>query len=132
MKGDFTRFTHAPARRYSGVLKQQGRVELDADTNEAHAIDDRIRRITNVDVIGRTGVPENDAGFGIAAVDDDLAIGAGRMYVEGILCELDADALYTAQPHLPVVEPLIAEGEDADGRVDLVYLDVWQRHVTAI
>lgn len=132
MKGDFTRFTHEPTRRYSGVLKQQGRVELDADTNEAHAIGDRIRRVTNIDVIGRTGAPENDAGFGIAAMGEDLAIGRGRMYVEGILCELDTDVTYGTQPHLPVAEPLLEEGADADGRIDLVYLDVWQRHVTAV
>ena len=30
MKGDFTRFTHHPGKHYSRVLKQQGRVDLDA------------------------------------------------------------------------------------------------------
>jgi hypothetical protein len=31
MSGDYTRFTFDPLNRYSGVLMQQGRVQLDAD-----------------------------------------------------------------------------------------------------
>ena len=34
MKGDFTRLTFAPAKHYSSVRQQQGRVQLDADWNE--------------------------------------------------------------------------------------------------
>jgi hypothetical protein len=128
MKGDFTRFTFAKDRRYSDVLEQQGRLELDADANEQVAIRDHLGRTTNIDVIGRTGAPENDAGFAITADGVGIGIGAGRMYVDGILCELDEAATYTVQPHLPSPEPL----DPADGRTDLVYLDVWQRHVTAV
>lgn len=51
MKGDFTRFTHDPGRRFRGVLMQQGRVQLDADWNEHVAIRDRLERVTNTDVI---------------------------------------------------------------------------------
>ncbi len=35
MKGDFTRFTFNANKHYNRVLKQQGRVDLDADWNEA-------------------------------------------------------------------------------------------------
>lgn len=132
MKGDFTRFTHAPQKAYTGVLEQQGRVRLDADFNEDTAIRDRLRRTTNIDVIGRTGAPENDAGFAITASAEDLGIGAGRMYVDGILCELDDATTYSAQPFPPTPVPLGGETEITDGRTDLVYLDVWQRHVTAV
>lgn len=128
MKGDFTRFTFAKQRRYTGVLEQQGRVELDADANEQVAIRDHLRHTTNIDVIGRTGAPENFAGFGITPDGSGLAIGAGRMYVDGILCELDEAVTYATQPHLPTPDPLAP----ADGRTDLVYLDVWQRHVSAV
>ena len=38
MRGDFTRDTFDPTRHYSGVLLQQGRVQLDADANEQSAI----------------------------------------------------------------------------------------------
>ncbi|MCX6048065.1 MAG: DUF6519 domain-containing protein, partial [Chloroflexi bacterium] len=34
MKGDFTRSTFKPAKHYSSVRMQQGRVQLDADWNE--------------------------------------------------------------------------------------------------
>jgi len=38
MKGDFTRDTFNPAKHFSRVLLQQGRVALDADHNEQNAI----------------------------------------------------------------------------------------------
>ena len=38
MKGDFSRQTYKKAKHYSGVLMQQGRVQLDADWNEQQAI----------------------------------------------------------------------------------------------
>ena len=38
MKGDFSRQTADPKKHYSGVLMQQGRVQLDADWNEQLAI----------------------------------------------------------------------------------------------
>lgn len=41
IKGDFTRFTFDPKNRFSGVLTQQGRVNLDADWNELAAFVDR-------------------------------------------------------------------------------------------
>ena len=55
-----------------------------------------------------------------------LSISAGRMYVEGVLCENDENVPFTAQPDLPgAVLPAGA------GRY-LAYLDVWQRHLTAL
>ena len=38
MPGDYSRNTFDPRRHYSGVLMQQGRVQLDADWNEQQAI----------------------------------------------------------------------------------------------
>ena len=39
MKGDFSRYRFDPAKHYTAVLEQQGRVQLDADANEQRAID---------------------------------------------------------------------------------------------
>ena len=65
MKGDFTRDSFDERKQYSQVLLQQGRVQLDADWNEAAAIaahrDERALR----DLIGASGSP--DEGFQIAA-----------------------------------------------------------------
>src|SRR5688572_32947794 len=91
MKGDFTRFTYDPAKRYTAVLKQQGRVELDADYNEHAFMRDRLARITATDVIGPVGAPETGGGFaiGIAGGGQDLTVSEGRIYVAGILCEAE-------------------------------------------
>jgi hypothetical protein len=38
MKGDFTRMTFDPAKRYIRVFEQQGRVQVDSDWNEMNDI----------------------------------------------------------------------------------------------
>ncbi|MFC2077592.1 DUF6519 domain-containing protein [Candidatus Bipolaricaulota bacterium] len=91
MKGDFSRFTDDPKKHYSGVLKQQGRVDLDADWNEEIAIRQHLSRTTRKDVIGLCGVPSGASGFEITIGENtnDLFISPGRIYVDGILCELE-------------------------------------------
>src|SRR5580692_3443393 len=87
MKGDFSRIRFNPAKQYTAVLEQQGRVALDADSNEQQAIDGYLRDTTNIDVIGRFGGPIDDAGFGIEVAGNQILIGRGRYYVDGILVE---------------------------------------------
>ena len=55
----------------------------------------------------------------------NLSIEAGRCYVDGILCELEARASYAHQPDGGAGERL------APGSY-LLYLDAWQRHVSAL
>ena len=55
MKGDFTRVTFEPRKRYTGVRMQQGRVQLDADWNEQAEIQAYLERTEATDVIGRSG-----------------------------------------------------------------------------
>jgi hypothetical protein len=91
MKADLSRVTFDPAKRFSGVMYQQGRVVLDADLNEQHAIESHAVRAEAADVIGLTGVPKTEAGGFAVDVTDDLAnltIEPGRMYAGGVLCEL--------------------------------------------
>jgi len=92
MKADLTRSTFRKEKHYSGVRMQQGRVQLDADWNEQADIDAHLDETTRTDVIGRCGVPVHDAGFAVAPLpgSTDLAISAGRAYVDGILCENEA------------------------------------------
>lgn len=94
MKGDISRSTFRQEQHYHGVLMQQGRVQLDADWNESLDIVAHLDETTRVDTIGRTGVPKVGGGFGIDIAPGglDLTIGAGRMYVDGLLCELDGSA----------------------------------------
>jgi len=91
MKGDFSRLTFKKKKNYNGVLKQQGRVSLDADANELIEIVAHQRRVRTVDVIGTCCAPLNAGGFKIRHPGDnlqDLLISTGRIYVGGQLCEL--------------------------------------------
>jgi len=124
MKGDFSRLVFDPHKQYTRVLMQQGRVQLDADWNEQAAILLHYLERLAADLIGPFGGPEDDLGFAIAPVVENaeiskLTTGKGRYYVDGLLCEnqQDYDWLPTdGFPDLPL----------------LVYLDVWERHVTHI
>ncbi|SFE86159.1 DUF6519 domain-containing protein [Nitrosomonas sp. Nm166] len=131
MKGDFSRDTFDPSKHFSRVLQQQGRVLLDADTNEQTAILLHYLRTLVTDLIGPYAGPEgDDLGFGISQGSDsdnkNFSIGKGRYYVKGILCENDADITYQNQEDYPNPPDLDPE------RTYLIYLDVWERHITAL
>ena len=65
MNGDFSRISYNPNKRYTRVLKQQGRVDLDSDWNEQSAILDILDRKKAIDIIGHCGVPKKGGGFQI-------------------------------------------------------------------
>ena len=136
MKGDFTRDTYDPAKHYSRVLMQQGRVTLDADHNEQTAILLHYIRTLARDLIGPYAAPSEDPGFLLRydLTNRDLIIGAGRYYVDGILVENDEDCAYSEQPDwpLPPNDPLAGEIKSQAGNVFWAYLDVWERHITYI
>lgn len=126
MKGDFTRVTFRPQAHFTGVRLQQGRVGLDADFNEQVDIAAHRDETTTRDAIGPCGGPIGDAGFEMSVAGDDLAIGAGRYYVDGLLCENEEATTFGEQPDLPGAELPTAPG------TYLAYLDVWTRHLTAL
>ncbi len=130
MKGDFTRFTFDSDKRFARVLTQQGRVSLDSDWNEAAAIQAYLAQTRTQDVIGLCGVPKDNAGMGVTPTPDgnDLQLSAGHIYINGQLAQVGEGVTYGAQPHLPN-PPAINPAHD---RRDLVYVDMWQRHVTAV
>jgi hypothetical protein len=94
MKADLTRDTFFPFKHFSRVLTQQGRVQLDADSNEQASILLRYLRALAADIIGPAGGPKGNVGFGISALSPapsqpDFEIGFGHYYVNGLLCEAD-------------------------------------------
>jgi hypothetical protein len=119
MKGDFSRLTFDPRKRYSGVLMQQGRVQTDADWNEQLDIQRHRAETEALDTIGPSGVPKGTGGFEIqplasaAAGIVDLAVSPGRIYVDGLLCESDAGAIALSAVQ---AQQATAAGLDADGR----------------
>lgn len=131
MKGDFTRETFNQRDHFNRVLMQQGRVMMDADWNEQEAIEAHLERTEAVDVIGPCGAPMDDAGFAITAQGGKLFIGAGRFYADGILCENEIDSIdFTTQPDFP--NPPDPMGDVQKTGFALAYLDVWERHITAL
>lgn len=115
MHADLSRSTFRPQRHYSAVLAQQGRVQLDADANEQAAIQLHHSRTTTADLIGQHGGPTGAAGFAIQFVGssgelDDLEIGAGRYYVDGILCEAGRPV-----PGVPVPDDKDPDGKGGEG-----------------
>lgn len=140
MRGDFTRLRFEPHRtRYTAVLRQQGRVALDADHNEQRAIDAYLRETVTGDVVGACGVPADAPGFTITAPDGVPTIGAGRAYVDGLLAANAEEVTVDAQPDGPPGGALVRRTNgtwvalaDAPNGTYLAYLDVWERHVIAL
>jgi hypothetical protein len=143
MKGDFSIDRFDSTKHFNRVLKQQGRVDLDADWNEQASIAQYSLRTMLTDILGPAAGPRDNCGFGVIdwktlSADDqdalkkaglepefgDFLVGAGRYYVDGLLVENDAPLAYSAQPEWR--GPKLAAGKY------LAYLDVWERHVTYI
>jgi hypothetical protein len=93
MTGDFSRNSQDPTKSYTGVLMQQGRVQVDADWNEQLALAQHRTDIQTIDVIGESGTPMGEDGFGISLTptNDDFFIHPGRYYIGGLLCEIDPE-----------------------------------------
>ena len=126
MKGDFTRSTFDHTKHYSGVRMQQGRVQLDSDWNEQVDIQMHLRKQRTEDVVGLCGAPIGNAGFGLTD-NGKLMIGAGHYYAHGILCENETECSFEKQDDYSDYMKL-----PHDEGYYLFYLDVWQRHITAV
>src|SRR6516162_6538759 len=157
MSFDSSRFTFNPWNDFLGVVMQQGRVQLDSDWNEWLAEFARCVQAGSMDTMGRAVVPATTPNAFLikAAVDagghQHLTIGAGRMYVDGLMVENHGpatsalwDPALAEMSGAPAAPPPVAE-IDLDYTVQpyllnavlpttagpfLVYLDVWKRAVT--
>lgn len=155
MKSDNSRVTFDARKHFSGVRLQQGRVQIDADANEQSDIVNHRIETEAGDVIGLCGAPLHNPAFHIVGDLDglsaeerallgntrpltgtakiptgfalpDFLISAGRYYVDGILCENEDLISYLTQPDLPHAPRIDEPG------LYVVYLDVWQRLLTAL
>ena len=110
MHGDYTRFTFNRDKKYTRVQKQQGRVDLDSDWNEYVQMVEDLRESLAINTIGCCGVPVPkslsdwcdfditvpsdvtwNGGFEIHLAGHHLRIMPGKIYVHGILCELNEE-----------------------------------------
>jgi hypothetical protein len=164
MSFDISRITFNPLKDYLGVVMEQGRVQLDSDWNELIAEVARRIQAGTMDIVGLAGVPSTTPySFKIKAGIDStqtpnvphVTIGAGRIYVDGLMAENHALATsgsltwdpalaeisatpqipgaaqlvtdYSRQPYLPLASLTMTQ---VTGKQLLFYLDVWQREVT--
>ncbi|WP_141340284.1 DUF6519 domain-containing protein [Bradyrhizobium sp. USDA 3458] len=163
MGGDYGRLSFDALRDFVSVLIQQGHPILDSDWNELVAILERRFRAETVDVVGRAVVPrETPTGFEIRlAAGPVLAIGRGRMYVDGLLAEnhgriglgaapvFDRARVAAGKPVGVLDEAISQEANDfieytgqpylpvppglpASDGPHIAYLDVWRREVTPL
>jgi hypothetical protein len=141
VKGDFSDVRFDPTKHFSQVLQQQGRVQLDSDANEQTAILLHYLRALATDLIGPAGGPDATAGFEIQPSFDakntlvDLTIAPGRYYVDGILCELESTLNSDGNP-VPISfrdqpDYRLETDEELPDLPFLVFLDVWERYVSA-
>ncbi len=149
--GNFSRDTFDKLKHYVGVRLQQGVPLVDADWNEQEDI--RMFELQSfLKWFVGNGVPKGNDGFHIKPVNngvpndfiikggDGTPEGAGRCLVDGWEVINENDIRYTKQPlfnntslaeawGVPVLEPLTTPLIGT--RVDLVYLDVWEREVNS-
>ena len=157
MSFDNSRFPFDPFKNYSGVVMEQGRVQLDSDWNEWLAELARRTQAGTLDILGRAVYPATTPfAFQITATTDGsgtnhVLIGPGRMYVDGLLAE-NHGALGSAQwdpalaelsgsPQPPASSPTGTTDYTAQPNLPnavlpagngpfLAYLDVWTRPIT--
>ena len=156
MSFDNSRFTFNPQKDYAGVVMQQGRVQLDSDWNEWLAEMIRRTQAGTLDTLGRAVYPATTPfAFHITVSasggTNELKIGPGRLYVDGLLAENHGDPA-TAQwdpalaemsntpqpppeprpaPSTTRKQPFMPPGTKvpAGNGPFLAYLDVWIRPV---
>lgn len=133
MATDIARLSFDPARHYTGVAAQQGRVTLEAEQNEQRIIDAEERRLELIDIIGPAGTPDN--GYAIAAATgSDFTISAGTMYAGGLRVALDHSILYSNQPdwldHTDDPDWIAPDGKT--GPNEHIILVLQERDVTAV
>ena len=141
MSSDRARISYDERRRYRSVVTQQGRVTLEADSNEDRTIAGETLRAETLDIVGLNGTPDN--GFWVepqaAATNPpyDIEIGPGTLYVGGERVVLGDTLWYSEQE-----EWLDFEGDpawvdpggpaSANAANELVYLYLEEHEVGAV
>lgn len=96
MAADIARITYDPTRQYRNVIKQQGRVTLEADDNEAAAIGSEALRHETVDFVGPAVAL--GSGYAVSTSGSTITINPGVFYLGGWRLELDAPVDWASQP----------------------------------
>ncbi|TFI56942.1 hypothetical protein E2493_17610 [Sphingomonas parva] len=132
MKGDFSRVSFNAEHGFTRVNAQQGRMQLDADANEQQAINLQLVRTLAADLIGpHGGLPGSFQIEADAGLYRGFRIRPGRYYVDGWPAWNRAVVGYSGGKDLRAQPWYPAPPEIEEGQAYLVYLEVWERHVSA-
>lgn len=96
MVADIARVTYDPTRQYRALIRQQGRVTLEADGNEAAAIALESLRLETIDIFGPAAAL--GAGYEVSIAGGAITIGPGIFYLGGWRLALDAPVDWAQQP----------------------------------
>ncbi len=150
---DISRFLHQPAKHYSSVRMQQGRVILDSDFNERAGLEAEDLQRSLIDVMCSRGTP-ND-GMKVSELSTshevdlptnpasthttyDFSVSTGSYYIGGhrFVVDSDAESFLTQTDWLQIDSDAdnmpampVAGG---DSRIDLVYVTAWEQTVSAV
>lgn len=150
MKADISRDSFDSNNNFQRVLLQQGRVLLDSDWNEQVAILLRQRQLLARGIFGSYAAPPHHPGYEVVGNQDttennfdktkteynethdpditdlpkDFFIRSGLYCVDGVMIENPQVERYTKQPFY--------EPAELPRSAYLVFLDVWERHVTPV
>jgi hypothetical protein len=89
MAADIARITYDPTREYRAVVRQQGRVTLEADENEAATLASEALRLETIDIFGPTAAIGDGYLVGSASGPGGISIHNGTFYLGGWRLELD-------------------------------------------
>jgi len=139
MRGDFSIWRDERRQNFNGVLHQQGRVLLDADWNAQTVITNDWEDTAARDIIGAgvAGVPADAPNSfkiraaAVAAGGLDLTVSPGRVWADGLLAYLDANAdVHRLATYLePPIATLPGSAPGASGTRDAVVLEVWREEI---
>lgn len=145
MTADISRNALRPSQKFTGVVRQQGRLPLDAEETEAGDIGALMLRDAIAETICEKGTPDDGfrvTGASLTAGNElDFTLDDGTFYLGGLRCTTavipgSGAATMTYQNQADWIgmdldlpgPPLPAGGQQ---RTDLVYLQVWEQTVTA-
>src|SRR6516165_5762299 len=98
MTADRAKISYDPTRQYRSVVAQQGRVTLEADSNEAAAIATEALRLETIDLIGPAAALGNGYLPGSGTGPGGVKIAPGVFYLGGWRLSLDAAIDLSQQP----------------------------------
>lgn len=145
MTADISRHSLRPLQNYTGVVRQQGRLPLDAEETEGGDIGAAMLRDTIAETICEKGAPGDSFLVGAPQVTAegvlDFTLEDGGFYLAGLRCTTSlrpgsgaARMTYQAQPdwlQLQADDAGPTLPEPGTRRRDLVWLHGWEQTVTA-